>query len=267
MKHKVVELGNVSVVKDGNLILGPIDLDIFQGESVAILGPNGSGKTTLSLLLSGGVYPYFDEDDPHVFRIFGKERCSRSNLLRRIGVVSMDLQNLFSSDITVYEVVCSGLFSGLGIHPDRIVSDEIDSKVRSAARMMGIDDILDREVSKLSLGEMRRALIARALVHEPDLLILDEPMTGLDIVMRSKFRSLLDSLIRNGVVLILVTHDLSDIPPSVNRIIALKDGIILHDGSKKDVLTDDIMTELYGESIKVVGDNGTYQMILGGPRI
>ncbi len=267
MKHKVMELRNVSVIRDGNRILGPIDLDIFQGESVAILGPNGSGKTTLSRILSGEVFPYFDEVDPHLFRIFGKERCSRFDLLRHIGVVSMDLQSLFSPGITVYEVVCSGLFSGLGIHPDRIVSDDIDSKVKSASKMMSIDDILDREVSKLSLGEMRRALIARAMVHEPDLLILDEPMTGLDIVMRSRFRSLLDTLIRNGVGLILITHDLSEIPSSVDRVVALKEGHILYDGSKKDVLTDDVMTELYGESIKVVEDNGAYQMILGGSRI
>lgn len=85
--------------------------------------------------------------------------------------------------------------------------------------------------------------------------------------MRSRFRSLLDTLIRNGVGLILITHDLSEIPSSVDRVVALKEGHILYDGSKKDVLTDDVMTELYGESIKVVEDNGAYQMILGGSRI
>ncbi len=267
MKHKVVELGNVSVVKDGNRILGPISLDIHQGESVAVLGPNGSGKTTLSLLLSGGAYPYYDEVEPRIFRLFGEERCSRSQLLKRIGVVSMGLQNLFPSDITVYEVVCSGLFRGTRIHPDQTVSEDMDSMVRSASEMMGIGGILDREVSKLSLGEMRRALIARALVHKPDILILDEPMTGLDIVMRSRFRTILDSLIRNGIGLVLVTHNLSDIPPSVERIIALKDGQIMVDGDKKDVLRDDVLSELYGESIKVLEDNGAYQMILGVSRI
>lgn len=264
MRSKTVEIGNVSVIRDGRRILGPIDLDLFRGESVCILGPNGSGKTTLSQLISGGVYPYFDEEAPHTFRLFGRERCPRSELLSRIGIVSMDLQYRFPSDTTVYEVVCSGLFRGTGVHPDSIVSEDIDSKVRSASGMMGIGGILDREVSKLSLGEMRCALIARALVHGPDMLILDEPMTGLDIVMRSRFRSLLDRLIGNGTAIVLITHDLMEIPASVDRIIALKDGRILADGDKRRVLRDDLITELYGQSIKIIEDNGAYQMILGG---
>jgi len=266
MEQKALELGNVSVVKGGKRILGPIDLSILKGESVAVLGPNGSGKTTLSRLFTGDAYPYYDEGCPPVIRIFGEERYSHFGIRRHIGMVSMDLQNQFSPDVTVFEVVCSGLFCGTGVHPDTTVTEDIVSKVGSAATMMGIDDILDREVSKLSLGEMRRALIARALVHEPEMLILDEPMTGLDIVMRSRFRSMLDVLMGHGIGIVLVTHDLSDIPCSLDRIIAMRGGRIIADGAKKDILTDSVISDLYGESIKVMEDNGTYQMMLGGSR-
>ena len=147
---------------------------------------------------------------------------------------------------------------------DRTVTAEMDSKVISSATLMGIDDLLDRTVSNLSLGEMRRVLIARALVNEPEMLILDEPMTGLDISMRSKFRFMLDILSKQGISIVLVTHDLSDIPSSIDHIVALKDGKILAEGTKKDVLRDDIISELYGESIKVIEDNGTYQMLIVG---
>ena len=85
--------------------------------------------------------------------------------------------------------------------------------------------------------------------------------------MRSKFRSVLDKLIEYGIGVVLVTHDLSDIPGSIDRVIALKDGHIMADGDRDEVLRDDVISELYGESIKVMNDNGTYQMILGGSRI
>ena len=264
MQPKVLELRNVSVVRDGKKILSSIDLDIFKGENVAIIGPNGSGKTTLLQLFCGNIYPYYDEDNPAVLRILGQERRDLFEFRKHVGIVSMDLQNLFDRDTTVYEVICSGLFNSIDVFADRKVTEDLDIKVRSSATMMGIEDILDRKVSVISLGEMRRALISRALVNEPEMLILDEPMTGLDISMRSKFRRMFDILSSQGIGLILITHDLSEIPESVNHIIALKEGRILAEGTKKDVLVDSIMSDLYGESIKVIEDNGSYQMLSVG---
>ena len=97
--------------------------------------------------------------------------------------------------------------------------------------MMGIDDIFDRPIENLSLGEMRRTLIARALVTRPKLLVLDEPMTGLDIVMKSKFRAMFDILIESGVSVVMITHELTDIPVSVKRIIMVKDGHVMSEVS------------------------------------
>ncbi len=264
MLNKVLELSNVSVVRDGRYILSSIDLELQKSENLAIIGPNGSGKTTLVQLFYGNIYPYYDEEHPSILRIFGQDRRNLFEFRKHVGLVSMDLQNLFGADTTVYEVICSGFFSSLDVFVDRTVTEEIDSKVISSATLMGVDDLLDRPVSNLSLGEMRRVLIARALVNEPEMLILDEPMTGLDISMRSKFRSMLDILSRQGISIILVTHDLSDIPHSIDHVLALKEGKILAEGTKKDVLKDDIISELYGESIKVIEDNGTYQMLVVG---
>ena len=259
---KALELRNVSVVRDGRYILKSVDLDIMKGENVAVIGPNGSGKTTLIKLLRGDIHPYYDEDSPASMRIFGMERWNLFDVRSRMGVVSMDLQNMFRTDTKVYEVICSGFFNSLDVFRNHTVTEEMVSKVHSCALMMGIDDLLTREIENLSLGKMRRALIARAMVTDPDLLVLDEPMTGLDIVMKSKFRAMFDILIEKGVSIVMITHELTDIPTSVRRIVMIRDGEVFADGPKEELLTDTLVSDLYGEPIKVESNQGIYRMHL-----
>ncbi len=259
---KALELRNVSVVRDGKHILRSVDLDIFKGENVAVIGPNGSGKTTLIKLLRGDIHPYYDEESPATMRIFGQERWNLFDIRGRMGVVSMDLQSMFRTDTKVFEVICSGFFNSLDVFRNHTVTDEMMVRVRDSATMMGIDDLLMSEIGVLSLGEMRRTLIARALVTSPDLLVLDEPMTGLDIVMKSKFRAMFDILISRGVSIVMITHDLTDIPTTVRRIVMMKDGEVFADGSKEDLLVDSKISELYGEPINVDCNRGIYRMHL-----
>ena len=169
---------------------------------------------------------------------------------------------MFLSDTKVYEVICSGFFNSLDVFRNHTVTDEMVSKVHSCAMMMGIDDLLTRDIENLSLGEMRRALIARAMVTDPDLLVLDEPMTGLDIVMKSKFRAMFDILIEKGVSIVMITHELTDIPASVRRVVMIRDGEVFADGDKDELLTDGKISDLYGEPIKVECANGIYRMHL-----
>ena len=259
---KAVEMRGVSVVRDGKKILDSVCLSVEENESVAIVGNNGSGKTTLVKLLRGEIHPYYDEDSPAVMRIFGEDNWSIFDLRSKIGVVSMDLQNQFGQSTLVREAVASGFFGSLDVFRGMEVTSEMMSKVRSAAAVMGIEDLLDRRLEGLSLGEMRRTLIARALVTEPSTLVMDEPMTGLDITMASKFRKMFDILIKAGVSLVMVTHDLADIPESIGRIIMMKDGTVFADGAKESLLTSEAVSSLYDEPIKVERDNGTYRMHL-----
>ena len=259
---KTLEMGDVSVVRNGKRILDSIDLSIQQNESVAIVGNNGSGKTTLIKLLRGEIRPYYNEDSPSVMRIFGEDNWNIFDIRNKMGIVSMDLQNQFGQDTLVSEVIASGFFGSLDVFRNMEVTPEMVSKVNDAALMMGIEDLLSRTIEGLSLGEMRRALIARALISEPSTLVMDEPMTGLDITMASKFRKMFDILIKAGVSLIMVTHDLADIPESIDRVIMMKDGRIFADGKKKSLFTSETMSELYGEPIKVEHNNGIYRMHL-----
>ena len=114
---------------------------------------------------------------------------------------------------------------------------------------------------------MRRTLIARAMVTKPDLLVLDEPMTGLDIVMKSKFRSMFDILIEAGVSIVMITHELTDIPKSVRRVVMVKDGAIYADGPKEELLTSETISDLYGEDIEVECTDGIYRMHMSGNMI
>jgi len=233
-----LELENVSVKRDGKYILRSITMSIGKGENVAVIGPNGSGKTTLIKLLRGDIYPYYDEENPAKMRIFGMDRWNIFDIRSKMGVVSMDLQSRFRPDTTAFEVVCSGFFNSLDVFRDQDVTERMAVAVRDSAMMMGVEDILDRPIENLSLGEMRRVLIARAMVTGPDLLVLDEPMTGLDIVMKSKFRAMFDILMERGVSIVMITHDLTDIPESMGRIIMIRDGMLFCDGRKEDLLTD-----------------------------
>jgi iron complex transport system ATP-binding protein len=262
--EKALELRNVSVVRDGQYILRSVDLDIAKGENVAVIGPNGSGKTTLIKLLRSEIFPYYDEENPATMRIFGKDRWNVFDIRSRMGVVSMDFQERFRPETTAFEVVCSGFFNSLDVFRDRTLTDEMKAEAVSTARMMGVDDILLRPIGDLSLGEMRRVLISRALVTGPDLLVLDEPMTGLDIVMKSKFRRMFDILIDRGVSIVMVTHELTDIPLKVDRVVMVKDGEIFADGRKEDILNSANISELYGESIIVENDDGIYRMHMPG---
>ena len=259
---KAMEMRDVSVIRNGKKILDSICLSIEENESIAIIGNNGSGKTTLIKLLRGEVRPYYNEGQPAVMKIFGEENWSIFDVRSRMGIVSMDLQNQFGQDTLVGEVIASGFFGSLDVFRNMEVTAGMVSKVRAAAVMMGIDDLLDRSIEGLSLGEMRRALIARALVTEPSTLVMDEPMTGLDITMASKFRKMFDVLIKAGVSIVMVTHDLADIPERIDRVIMMKEGRIFADGSKDSLFTSETISDLYDEPIKVEHNNGIYHMHL-----
>ena len=257
-----IELSNVSLVRDGTPILEDISIKIAKGESVAVIGPNGSGKTSLMKILKGDARPYYDETKRITCRMFGKERWNIFDLRKKLGVVSGDLQSRFNDSAAVGAVILSGFFRTMDVYKDHEITDEMITAAEKAAERVGIYDKMTRDYGKLSLGEMRRTLIARALVPGPEMLLLDEPMTGLDIVIKAQFRDMFDSLIDKGTNVVMITHELEDIPKNVERVIMMKDGKIFRDGKKKDVLTSDIVSSLFSSPIKVTEDNGTYRMVM-----
>ena len=256
----VIRMCNVSVVRDGSKILDSIDLEINDNENVAVIGPNGSGKTTLIKLLRGEILPYYDENIRTEFKLFGMDRWNLFELRSRLGIVSMDLQSAFSETTVIEDVILSGFFSSMDVYRNHSVTDDMKETTERIGKIMGLSDKMDRGIGKISLGEMRRALISRALVSGPEMLVLDEPMTGLDINMKVKFRNMFDTLMDNGMRMVMITHELEDIPSDVSRIVMIKNGRIFADGPKERILTSETVSRLYDMPVNVECRNGSYHM-------
>lgn len=234
------------------------DLTIEQGEHVAILGPNGSGKTTLIKALNRELYPRADPDTR--FRILGRDTWNVWALRKHLGLVSAELQHRYHERTTVEDVVLSGFLSSIGVHGIAGKAIEPAHRARAAELIgeLGLEDLAGRRYGTLSTGQQRLALLARALVHQPHTLIFDEPAAGLDFAAGFDIQRRLRRLADNGVSLVIVTHHLDEIPTEVERIVLLRAGRVIADGSPASVLTGERLSEAYGTAIDVVAAGGRY---------
>ncbi len=240
----------------GKDILSSIDLDIAEHEKVALLGANGSGKSSLIRIIRGEARPWSGGGATEC-TIFGRRRWNLFELRSMMGIVSPELEGSISPRTRAWDLVASGLFQSYDVYRCHQIQEADGLKVDDAIRALGLETLSLRPVNTLSTGEMRRMLIARALVNDPRLLVLDEPMTGLDIIARKSFRETMSLLASEGKGIIIATHDLEDIIPEVERVILLQDGRIFLDGDKDDVLTDENLSALFGVEVRVLrsGDN------------
>ncbi len=230
----LLELRNVSVQRGDHLALNSVSLCIDCGEHVAILGPNGSGKSTLIKLITRECYPLAD---PHSrFELLGRTQWNIFDLRAKLGIVSNDLMARCTRDITGRELVLSGFFGSIGIWPNHHVTGEMQQAAEAAMLRLEVAHLADRWLDEVSSGEARRLLIARALIHHPSTLLLDEPTTSLDLAAQKELRDTLRQLAQSGVSLLLVTHHVEEIIPEMERVVLLKRGTVFADGPKEEVL-------------------------------
>jgi len=232
----LLEFNNLSVVRgvENKQILRRISIRMEQGERLALLGPNGCGKSSFINLVIREYYP-FSGVDGYSFKILGREDWNVFDLRYLFGIVSDRLQSACSGDITGMETVLSGFFGSVGLYRARVTA-RMRRKARDILDFLDIGHLSGLEISRMSTGEARRFLIARALVHDPKGLILDEPCNGLDLQSMSRFRSCVRKIAGTGISVILATHNLQDIIPEISRVILMKDGEFIADGAKKDML-------------------------------
>jgi iron complex transport system ATP-binding protein len=255
----LLELADARVVRDGRAILDVDRLVLREGECVALLGPNGSGKSTLVGVLTRDVRPLAHEDGSPAVVLRGRERWDLFEARSLFGVVSNALQDEYSRGVTVRDAVLSGFFGSIGIYPHHQVTPEMRARVDALMRDLDVARLAGRAMSTLSTGEARRALIARALVHDPPVLVLDEPYAGLDPTARWHFGATVRDLAGSGRGLLLVTHHIEDIPPAVTRVVMLRDGRVFADGSKRDLITGERLTGLFGVPLTVEERDGVYR--------
>ncbi len=254
MTAPVFDITQARVWRGDTLALNDFSLSLHHGESVAILGPNGAGKSTFLKLITGEVRP---EADPSTScRLFGEELWSLEEIRHRIGVVMPEEVARFGSSESVIDVVLSSLRGAYGRTRHMRFSSEENECAGLALERMGVSHLSSRAFDSLSSGERRRILISRALVHEPSVLVLDEPSTALDFAAAIQLTGLLRSLVLSGRDLILVTHHPGEIPPEIHRVILLHEGRIFADGLKQDILTTENLTELYKTPLSVTWSDG-----------
>ncbi len=252
----LLELSNIFVQRGDRYALNGVSLSINQGEHVAILGPNGSGKSTFIKTITREVYPLLRPESS--FRILGKNSWNIFELRSQIGVVSNDLMASCTRDITGRELVLSGFFGSIGIYPNHHVTTEMEEKAVTTMASLGAAHLATRWLDELSSGEARRLLIARALIHQPGTLLLDEPTTSLDLAALHEVREDMRRLAQAGIGLLLVTHHLDDIIPEIDRVVLLRKGQVFGDGAKEDVLQSKPLSELFGVPVDVFERNGFY---------
>src|SRR3954454_19226788 len=253
----LIELENVSVQRGDNLVLNDVTLSVAQGEHVAILGPNGSGKSTLIKLIARELYPRL-KPEPWSLRILGRDRWNLFELRNHLGIVSNDWMQMCTRDYSGYEIVLSGFFGSVGIWPNHEVSEEMQRKAKEVIELLEIGHLAERNTNEMSSGEARRILIARALVHDPQALVLDEPSTSLDLHATHELREALRRLARRGISIVMVTHHLPDIIPEIERVVLIKDGRIYLDGPKCEALTAPVLSGLFGLEVEVFERAGYY---------
>lgn len=258
MAQELLRLHNAQVRRDGNIILDVDDFVIQEGERVVVLGPNGSGKSTLVKLLTREMMPLWREEPPVLFR--GNPRAELRLIQQTVGVVSTSFADQFTGNRRVLEVALGGYFGTIGVPYHITPTPEQIEGARAALREVGIEHLEDRTLSTLSTGQARRALVARALINAPDVLVFDEPCIGLDPEAIWNLRQTFSALANSGHTLLMVTHDVADIMPEFDRVVFLKDAHIVADAPKEELLTTQNLRDLFGVPVTLVRDQGRYTL-------
>ncbi|WP_417004325.1 ABC transporter ATP-binding protein [Adlercreutzia equolifaciens] len=246
-----LQLRNAVVRRAGRAILTVDAFELACGENIALLGPNGSGKSTFVKLVTREMLPLHRDEPPVLFK--GRDRATLAEVKRSLGVVSSTMQEQMTVHLPTVDIVAGGLYGALGIPQAVAAADADAARDRALATMglLGIADLAVRDAMTLSTGQARRALIARALVHDPEALVLDEPCTGLDPEGMFYVRRSMRALAQAGKSIVLVTHYPEDVIPEIARLVLVKDGAVFADGPKESLLSDDTMSALFGVPLRV----------------
>jgi iron complex transport system ATP-binding protein len=238
-----------------------LSLRLNLGEHAVVLGPNGSGKSSLIRLLTRQIYPVVKPGSR--LRVFGSETVNLWQLRRRLGLVSMDLQNGTIGRASTGDVVLSGWFGSNGLGRTHEPTAEQRRRAGALLEQLDLADLATRRFDQLSQGQQRRALLGRALVHQPELLVLDEPLDGLDLRARHQLLASLRQLAGSGTTLLLVTHQIEAVLPEIQRCVLLQRGRVLADGPSEVLLRDGPLSQLYETPLRVLEANGFRQVLPG----
>jgi iron complex transport system ATP-binding protein len=253
-----LELEHVNVARGDAMVLHDVNLRVEAGEHIAILGPNGCGKSTLIKTMTCELYPMVLEGTR--VSIFGRERWDLTELKKRLGVVSPELPGKATLKTTGRDAVLTGFFASSTLWPNLVVTAAMRARADEVLELVGATGIAEKPVGEMSAGEQRRVMIGRALVGSGDMLLLDEPSNALDLAAQQGLREMLRRLAQRGTGMLMITHHIADILPEMERVILMRGGRIVADGTKEKLLTAPVLSELLGVPVRVTEEDGFFHV-------
>ena len=251
-----IDLSKVTVVRDGSTLLDRVNWKVGDGERWVVLGPNGAGKTTLMQIAGAHMHPSSGKA-----RVLG-ERLGRVDLVdlrTRIGHSSTKVADLIPADEAAEDAVLSAAYAVTGRWQEQYDDEDVERRDQIMVEL-GIGHLRKRTFGTLSEGERKRVLIARALMTDPEMLILDEPAAGLDLGAREDLIASLElvSTDPHAPVLVMVTHHVEEIPVGFTHVLMLRDGQVVAEGPIESTLTESTLNRTFGARFELHHSGGRY---------
>ncbi|NUU79480.1 ABC transporter ATP-binding protein [Paenibacillus xylanilyticus] len=247
---RVISMEHVSLWREDNQILDDVQLHIEQGEHWVILGRNGSGKTTLLEMMNGYMFPSQGRIEV-LGNLYGQ--CDVREVRKEIGYISQTLIEKLALRDPVWEVVATGAYAFLRFY--QTIPDEVKTKAMNLLDEMGFAKLANHPLGTLSQGERKKVMLARALMADPKLLIMDEPCAGLDLFEREKMLAEIDRLHQRNITVVYVTHHVEEIMPLFTHVALIREGRIAAAGNKHEVLTQDTIKHTYDIPVEIQWDH------------
>jgi iron complex transport system ATP-binding protein len=253
----IVELEHVNVARGDKVVLHDLSLTVRAGEHLAILGPNGCGKSTLLKTMTCEIYPVVRPEMR--VKILGRERWDLTQLKRKMGVVAAEPPGKQARGTTGFDTILTGFFSSSTLWPNLEVTAAMRERAHEIVEIVGAQGLEEKLVGEMSAGQQRRVMIGRAIAGttgDVQMLLLDEPSNALDLAAQRDLRAMLRRLAGAGTAILLITHHIADILPEMERIVMMREGRVVADGAKKELLTAEKLGELFGGEIHVTERDG-----------
>tara|TARA_Y100001933_G_scaffold106749_1_gene107022 strand:- start:276 stop:1058 length:783 start_codon:yes stop_codon:yes gene_type:complete len=247
---------NITSYKQDYKVIKNLSLKIFDNERIVILGPNGSGKSSIVDLINRNIYPLVKKNS--YFRIFNEELIDIWKVRKYISTVNNEIKLRINKDLKVKDILLSGLYGSFCKISNPQKEDKI--KVDELIERMFLNDIANKRFGYLSDGEKQISIIARAIINDPKVLILDEPSVNLDLKSRIFLIKKIQNLSQLGINILCITHDISFITKDYNRLIFLKNRKIIRDGKPIELMKSDYINELFDINIKLIENNYSWDV-------